>query len=268
VRILVCIKEIQNPEIAASVFRVDEARKEVIPLDGLPLVTSPFDEQAIEAALRIRDRGQECRITVLSLGPASAKAAIKRALSMGADDAIHVLDTGLEQASSATVAQVLARVAERSGPFDLILAGRQAADWDAGIVGCGIAELLRIPVVTFARSVELVGSRVVVERMVDDGTETVEAPLPCVVTISNELGEPRKATLKETMRAAKKPIEAATAESLGMEGTKLRAEQERTQVRERLYVPRKESKCDLITGVSADEIARQAISKLAASKLI
>jgi len=268
VRILVCIKSIQNPEIAASVFRVDEARKEVIPLDGLPLVTSPFDEQAIEAALRIRDRGQECRISVISFGPASSKAAIKRALSMGADDAIQVMDTGLEQADSATTARVLAKVIQHAGPFDLILAGRQAADWDAGIVGCGIAELLHMPIVTFAYALEVTGARVVVERVLDDGTETVEAPMPCVVTISNELGEPRKATLKETMRAAKKPIEVATAESADVDSSKLRAEQEHMRARVGLYVPRKESKCDLISGATAEEIARQAISKLAASKLI
>ena len=267
-RILVCIKEIQNPEIASSVFRVDEARKEVIPLDGLPLVTSPFDEQAIEAALRIRDSGHECRITILTLGPPGARAAIKRALSMGADDAIHVVDESVQQAHSASAAQILSEVIKKSGPFDLILTGRQAADWDCGIVGCGIAELLRVPIVTFARNVAVNGSRLVIDRVIDDGEETVEAPMPCVVTISNELGEPRKATLKETMRAAKKPIEALTLASAGFDGEKVRAERESMQVRERLFVPRKESTCDLITGPSVDEIAKQAISKLSASKLI
>lgn len=267
-RILVCIKEIQNPEIASSVFRVDEARKEAVPLEGLPLVTSPFDEQAIEAALRIRDGGQECRITILTFGPPGAKNAIKRALSMGADDAIHVLDTGLEHAGSTATARVLARAIAQAGPFDLILTGRQAADWDSGIVGCGIAELLHLPIVTFAGDVRWNGSRIVVQRVVDDGAETVEAPLPCVVTISNELGDPRKATLKETMRAAKKPTQALSLEAIGVDGAELRGEGERMQAREKLYVPRKESKCDLITGVSADEIARQLVSKLSASKLI
>jgi electron transfer flavoprotein beta subunit len=267
-RILVCIKEIQNPEIAASVFRVDEERKEVIALEGLPLVTSPFDEQAIEAALRVRDQGQECQITVLTFGPEKARAAIKRALSMGADEAIHVLDAGLEQADSVAVARILAEVAKRSGPFDLIFAGRQAADWDSGIVGCGLAQLLGLPVVTFAKGVRVEGAKVVVERVLDDGTETVEAAMPCVVTISNELGEPRKASLRETMRAAKKPTQVQTLEAVGVSAAEVRKERDRLQARERLFVPRKDVQCDLITGGSAEELARQVIHKLSASKLI
>ena len=267
-RILVCLKEIQNPEIAASVFRVDEQRKEVIPLEGLPLVTSPFDEQAIEAALRIRDGGQECQITVLTFGPESAKPVLKRALSMGADDAIHALDTGLEQADSMTVARVLAEVIKRAGAFDLILTGRQAADWDSGIVGCGIAQLLGMPVVTFAKHVEVQGSRVLVERVVDDGSESVESALPCVVTISNELGEPRKASLRETMRAAKKPTKVQTLAEVGVDAGAMRDQREQRQTRERLFVPQKDTRCDLITGGSAEELARHVISKLSASKLI
>lgn len=266
-RILVCVKEIQNPEIASSVFRVNEERKEVIPLAGLPLVTSPFDEQAVEAALRIRDK-HPCQVTVLTLGPDNAKAAIKRALSMGADDGVHTLNGGLEQADSATVARVLAEVIRRLGQFDLILTGRQAADWDSGIVGCGIAQLLDLPVVTFAKSVQLEDSQLIVERVLDDGLETVQAPMPCVVTISNELGEPRKATLRETMRAAKKPTQVNSLEDLGFDAAQLRAERERRQIRERLFIPSKTIDCDLVVGDSVQEMAKQVVSKLSANKLI
>ena len=267
-RILVCIKEIQNPELASELFRVDEARKDIIPVPGLSLVTSPFDEQAIEAALRIRDSGRECQITAITLGPDNAKAAIKRALSMGADDGVHTLNAGLEQADSATIARVLFRAIKAIGHFDLILAGRQAADWDAGIVGCGLAQLLRVPLVTFAKSVQAVDAHIVVERVLDDGTEVVQAPMPCVVTISNELGEPRKASLRETMRAAKKPTLVQTLESLGVDAARIRAEREAVQVRERLFVPNKQNQCELIRGESAQELARQVIEKLLADKVI
>lgn len=267
-RIAVCIKEIQNPEIAASVFRVDEERKQVIPLEGLPLVTSPFDEQAIEAAMRVRDAGVQCQVTVLTFGPESAKAAIKRALSMGADDAVHTLDAGLELVGSTTVARVLAEVINQSGPFDLILTGRQAADWDAGIVGCGIAQLLHIPVVTFAKSVQVQESRVVVERVLDDGFESVRTSMPCVVTISNEIGEPRKPSLRETMRAAKKPTVVQTLESIGLDAAKMRSEGERLQTRERLFVLHKNVECDVMAGASAEVLAKQIVSKLSASRLV
>jgi len=266
-RIHVCLKEIQNPEISASIFKIDEEQRVAIPLAGLPLVTSPFDEQAIEAALRIRDKGATCRITALSFGPDTAQRAIKRALSMGVDDGILVADAGRETADSMETAYILAAAIKRAGDFDLILTGRQAADWDAGIVGCGVAELLRIPVITFAMNVEVRGSRVVVERVLEDGSEIVEAPMPCVVTVSNELGEPRKASLRETMRAAKKPIEKWTCESIGITPGNLPFE-ERPQQRERLFIPTKDACCEMVTGASPDEVAKNLVSRLATTRLI
>ena len=265
--IYVCIKEIQDPEIASSVFRVDENKKEVIPVPGLPLVTSPFDEQAIEAALRIRDKMPDTKITLVSLGAMTAQSAIKRGLSMGADDGILVSDTALEAIGGHGTAHVLAEVIKKAGDFNLILTGRQAADWDAGVVGCGIAELLGVPVVTFAKAVRIENDRAVVERVLDDGFETVEAALPCVVTISNELGEPRKASLRETMRAAKKPLAVWTAATLGVAGDAL-AEAADRQRRERLFVPAKDIQCEYFGGASANEIARELAARLVESKLI
>jgi electron transfer flavoprotein beta subunit len=261
VRIVVCIKEIQNPE--APALRIDDARSDILPLDGLQ-VTSPFDEQAIEAALRLRDHGAQCRITVVTFGPAEAAKAIKRALSMGADDGIHVSNAGAERADSIATAHILAHTLRNTGAFDLILAGRQAADWDAGIVGCGLAELLGLPIVTFAKSVQLENGHVVVERVLDDGFETVVAPLPCVVTISNELGEPRKASLRETMRAAKKPTQTLDLEAIGAAN----AAPVPTQRRERLFVPQKTGTCEFAQGASADEMAQQIVARLAASRLL
>jgi electron transfer flavoprotein beta subunit len=255
VRIVVCIKEIQDPE--APALRVDEQKKAIIPLEGLQ-VMSPFDEQAIEAALRLRDKGAQCRITAVTFGPAETQRALKKALSMGADDAVHVSNAGLESADSVATAHVLHAAIRQMGEVDLVLAGRQAADWDAGIVGCGLAELLGVPVVTFAKSLQLEDGKVVVERVLDDGFETVEAPLPCVVTISNELGEPRKASLRETMRAAKKPTQ-----NLVLDGLRL----EKTQEREKLFIPEKKIQCDLASG-SAEEIAEALVARLAASKLV
>ena len=266
-RICVCIKEIQDPEMHASIFRVDEQKMESIPLPGLPLVTSPFDEQAIEAALRIRDGGGEAKISLLTFGPSTAQRAIKRGLSMGADDGIVVSDAGLEGADSYATAHILAAAIRKAGHFDLILTGRQAADWDSGIVGCGIAELLRIPVVTFAKSVRLNGNSLQVERVLDDGIETVETGIPCVVTISNELGDPRKASLRETMRAAKKPVVTWTGEAIGLDVAAQRG-REPSHVRKRLFVPVKESRCEFVSADSAPETARLLVEKLAAAKLI
>ena len=255
-RIFVCIKEIQNPELPNDLFRVDEGAKEVIPVRDMPLVTSPFDEQAIEAALRIRDSGVECEITAVTLGPKQSQAALKRALSMGADKGILISDAALEKQDARGVATVLCSAIEKSGSFDLILTGRQAADWDAGIVGCGIAELFGIPVVTLAKRLRMEGEAVIVERVLDDGFETVRTSKPCVVTIANELGEPRKASLRETMRAAKKPVITHDAASLGLNAG------EPSYSRERLFIPVKESRCEMFSGGSATQIAERIAARL------
>lgn len=266
--IYVCIKEIQNPEIASSVFRVNEETKEIVPVPGLPLVTSPFDEQAIEAALRIRDKDAATKITVVTFGPKSSHAAIKRALSMGADDAIWISDEGLEGMDGFGTACILARALDKAGDCDLVLTGRQAADWDAGIVGCGIGERLKMPVVTFAMDVQVAEGRAIVQRVLNDGAERVEASLPCVVTISNELGEPRKASLRETMRAAKKPVVTWNAQTLEIARDTFGAPEAR-QVRERLFVPVKEIRCEFFDQAgSPQEIANRLADSLAAAKLI
>jgi electron transfer flavoprotein beta subunit len=267
VHIYVCIKEIQNPEIASEVFRVNEETKEITPVPGLPLVTSPFDEQALEAALRIRDRLPDTRITAVSFGPKSAHAAIKRALAMGADDGILISDIGLEALDGFATACVLGEAIRKAGKADLVLAGRQAADWDAGIVGCGIGEFLEMPVITFAKSVEADGSRIRVERVLDDGFETVETSMPCVVTISNELGEPRKASLRETMRAAKKPVAMWDAESLGVTRDSF-GESHSRQTRERLFIPERGKKCEMFADGAAHEIAKEIVDRLVATRLI
>lgn len=265
--IFVCIKEIQNPELVSDLFRVDEERKEVIPARDMPLVTSPFDEQAIEAALRIRDRGAAATITAVTLGPKTSQAALKRALSMGADKGILISDASLEKQDSFLVATALCRAIEKSGPFDLILAGRQAADWDAGIVGCGIGELLRVPVVTFAKDIRVDGSKAIVERVLDDGFETVETTTPCVVTIANELGEPRKASLRETMRAAKKPVISYDAAALGL-AADIPGDTAKRQTRDRLYIPVKDGRCEMFAGASPGEIARRIAERLREGKYL
>jgi len=259
-RIFVCVKEIQNPELPNDLFRVDEAAREVIPVRDMPLVTSPFDEQAIEAALRIRDSGVECEITAVTLGPKRSQAALKRALSMGVDKGILISDAELEKQDAHGVARTLCTAIEKSQPFDLILTGRQAADWDAGIVGCGMAELLGVPVVTLAKQLRMDGEAVTVERVLDDGFETVQTNTPCVITIANELGEPRKATLRETMRAAKKPVATYDAASLGVTAS------EPSYSRERLFIPVKQGKCEMLSGGSPAQIAERIAARLREAK--
>lgn len=251
--IVVCVKQIPNPEAAFSMLKVDEQAKKVIPALGLQLVMSPFDEQAIEAALRIRESVGEAKITALSIGPDSARTVLRHALAMGADEAVLVSDPALEDAGPEATAHALSLAIRQLVAVDLILTGRQAADTDAGIVGCGIAELLELPVITFACAISVSGRTARVDRVLADGTETLDVDLPAVITVSNEIGAARAPTLRETMRAARKPLAVRTAADVGMESETLRGYAGR-RVRERLFVSVKDGRCEIIAG--ADEAAQ------------
>jgi electron transfer flavoprotein beta subunit len=261
---IVCVKQILDPETPPSAFKVDEVAKRVIPPQGIAPVINPFDSQAVEAALRIRDATGGGKITVLSMGPASARDAVKHGLAMGADEGILIDDPALADADSFVSARVLAAAIRKIGAFDVVLCGRQAADWDMGVVGPGLGELLGVPAVTITKSIQATDGHLRVERVLMDGFETVDVPTPCVVTISNELGDPRYPQLRQIMLAARKQVAVWTAADLG-----LTAEDMRSPLKlERLYVPVKESHVEIIEGDTVEEQAENLARRLREVKLI
>jgi electron transfer flavoprotein beta subunit len=264
-KMIVCVKQIPDPETPASAFRVDEAAKKVIPAQGIAPVISPFDAQAVEAALRIRDAQGEGHITVLSMGPASARDVIKHALAMGADEGVLIDDPALHDVVDPYVTvTALAAAIRKIGVPDVIFCGRQAADWDWGVTGSGLAEVLGFTTATIAKGVTATDGRLTVERVLADGFETVEVQLPAVVTISNEFGDPRYPQLRQIMAAARKQVTTYTAADLGLTPEQL---QPRLTL-ERLYIPVKESKVEIIEGDSPQEKAAALARKLREAKLI
>ena len=247
----VCIKYIPDPEAAFSMFTIDGEAKRVVPAAGLKHVVSPFDEQALEAALRIREQHAGARITVITLGNETSRNALKHGLAMGADDGVLLADTAFDGGDSYSTAVALAAALKKLGDIDLVLTGRQAADGDAGVVGAGLAEFLDRPLVTFAKSVDIENGVVRVERVLDDGTEVVEADLPAVVTVSNELGAPRVPNLRETMRAARKPVQVWKAADLALDVSVVGAAGARA-VRERLFAPSKAVQCEFIEAATPE----------------
>jgi electron transfer flavoprotein beta subunit len=262
--IICCVKQVPDPETPASQFRVDEGAKKVVPAPGIAQVPSQFDTIGVEAALRIRDVVGDTAITILSVGPAGYRDAIKHCLAMGADEGILVSDPALHESDHWVTAQVLAATIKTLPPFDAIICGRQAVDWDMGVVGCAIAELLDIPSVTIAKGVAYKGDQVVVERVLSDGFETVEAPVPCVVTVSNELGEPRYPQLRQIMLAAKKEVKVLKAADLGLDPGALT----NRVTLERLYIPTTNVQCEFIEGETAEEKGEKLALRLREAKLI
>jgi electron transfer flavoprotein beta subunit len=182
--------------------------------DGVKMSINPFDEIALEEALRIKERGGAEEVVVASVGPAECQQQLRTALAMGADRALHVqTDVALEPI---TAALVLLKLVEREQPLLAIL-GKQAIDDDNSQTGQMLAALWDRPQATFASKLELAEGKATVTREVDAGLETLEIDLPAVVTTDLRLNEPRYVKLPDIMKAKKKPLETMTLESLGIE---------------------------------------------------
>ena len=264
--LIVCVKEIPDPETPASAFAIDEAAMRAIPAKDTPPVISPFDEQAVEAALRIKD-ADGSKVTVISMGAQSAEKVLKHTLSMGADEAFLMNDAAFDNSDSTSTAYVLAQAIKKIGEYDIVFCGRQAGDFDAGQVGSGIAELLGIPGITVAKKIDISDGKAKVERVLPDGYEVVEVSLPVLITISNELGEPRYATLKGIMAAAKKTVPVWNGEEIGADASKMGDAGRRTKML-KLFIPVRESKCELLEGENEEEAAANLALKLREVKLI
>jgi electron transfer flavoprotein beta subunit len=260
---IICLaKQVPDPETPAAQFKVDEAAKKVIPVPGIQPVPSQFDTIGVEAALRIKDDVADTTITIVSLGPDSSRDTIKHSLAMGADEGVHINDPAVNDSDHWATAETLAAAIKKLEPYDLIIAGRQAVDWDMGVVGTTIAEILELPSVTIAKDIKMAGGTVTVERVLLDGFETVEVATPCVVTVSNELGEPRYPQLRQIMQAAKKEVKTWTVADLGIE-----TPQNRTTL-EALFVPDTSIETEFIEGESAQEIGEKLAVRLNEEKLI
>ncbi len=265
---VVCAKQIPDPEAPPSTFRVDEARNEVMPAQGIAPVLSPFDAIAAEAALRIKEGSdQELTITVISMGAESARAAIKQVLAMGADEALLLEDDAFEGGDWYTTVRVLATAIQKLGDVDAVFCGRQAADWDMGQVGLGIGELLGWPCAIIARDVGLEDGQFSVQRVLEDGFETVRMPLPAVVTVSNELGEPRYPKLPQIMRAAKKEVARWTTDDLGLDPATVGAAGARLKL-ERLFAPAVEGEVEIMEGDTPEEQAQALARALREAKIL
>ena len=262
--IVVCVKQVPDWDIPPASFKVDEAAKKVVPPPGVAPVTSQFDAIAVEAAMRVKDAGGDTKVTIMSMGAATARDVIKHGLAMGGDEGVLLVDEAFNNLDSHGTATVLSSAIKKLGDVELVLTGRQAVDWDMGVTGTLIAEMLGVPVVTFAKSVTVNGGGVTVERVLPDSVETVEAPLPAVVTVSNELGEPRYPKLQQIMAAAKKQVNTWSAGDIGVDAAALAPK----LTLEALYVPVVDTKVELMEGDTPEEQAQALARRLKDAKLI
>ena len=263
---IVCCKQVVDPEAPPASFRVDVSTNKVIPPQGIPPVISPFDENALEAALKIKD-AQGGKITVISLGKDLLRDVVKKPLSMGADELVLLEDEAYDEGDAWSVAYAIASAIKKIGEYDLIFCGRQAADWDNGQVGSGIAEILGLPSVTLAKKVEPEDGNAKVERVTADGYDVIEVALPAVITVSNELGEARYPTIKGIMAAKKKEPIVWKPADIEVDAGQIGASGRRTKLL-KLFQPVREGTCEIIEGESPEEAAEKLATKLREVKVL
>jgi electron transfer flavoprotein beta subunit len=223
-KVAVCVKEV--PDAAApkrldpQTFRLDRSG---------PAALNEFDTHALEEGLRLKDGGGADEVVALLMGPARAADSLRKALAMGADRSVLIADEALAGSDLVATSRVLAKALERESA-DLVLFGQQAADSDGAVLWAAVADRLQLPMISQAASLEVTDGKAKVKRQTEYGYDVIEAPLPCVVAVSDAINEPRYPALKGIMGAKKKPQETLTLADLGLGADDIGEAGSRTEV--------------------------------------
>ena len=245
-KILVCVKQILDPDVPARDFRIDPERREAI-RGGADLVPNVFCENALETALQLRD-ATGGSVTALSFGTEEAEEVLRKALAMTADRAALVVRDDGPAPDALAVARVLAAAARRLGEFDLVMVGRESGDWGVGQTGGLLAEELGLPMVALVDHVEPSGDGVTMRRQTDYGYDIVHARGPVVLTITNCEGNvPRIPKTRDVMKSYREPLDGWQIDELEVE-----AAAPVTEVVE-LSIPQREVACQFVEGDSLDD---------------
>lgn len=257
--IVVCVKQV--PDTTAKKQLTDSFRLNRASLEA---VLNPFDEYAIEEAIRQRDTpGGE--VTMLTMGPPSAEETMRKGLAMGVDRGVLITDDALGGSDIWVTAKVLAQ-ALKSTSFDLVLCGQESADSRTGLLPGALAEHLGVPLLSYAERLEIDGDQATVHREVSGGYQVVTASLPAVVMVVKAINEPRYPSLKGIMASKRKEIAKMSVGDLGMDGDSVGTEGARTEVV--AATPRPEKEPGKVITEPAEEAARLVADYLFENKLI
>ena len=249
-RIIVCVKQVID---TAARIEIKDGKVDGV---GLSRVLNPYDEFAIEEALKIRESKPDTNITLVSLGPESFGDALRAGLAMGADKAVHLLDPVFDGLDSLTISRLLGKAVESLG-FDLIFCGRQAVDIDMAQIGPALAVYLKIPCVTVVTDLEFSENWgvAIATRQIEGGSEIIESPVPVLLTCQKGLNQPRLPSFKGIMAAKKKPIEILDAGKLGFVPSVITNEAS-TTISTGLELPLLRSNVEILDGPINDSVVK------------
>ena len=255
-KIIACIKQVPDSEAKVK------AEGGQVSWGDAPLVINPFDEYAVEGALQQKE-ALGGTVTALCIGPASAKDALKHALAMGADNAILVSDAALSTLDTVGAARVLAAAVKKIGEVDMVLFGRQTLDDGSGLTAAQTARVLGWPLLGLSGQIKVDAGSVTVERVVEEGRQTVKAKLPAVLSVVQSIGEPRYPSFMGIRKASKAEIPVWSLSDIGASAPA--AIVTRTEL---ITPPSRDVVCEFITGDSPAAIAETLVGKILAEKVL
>ena len=246
--IVVCIKQVPG----TTEVKMNKETNTII-REGVEAIINPFDAYAVEEGVRLREKAECGEVTVMSMGIPTVAEALKETISLGADKTVLLSDRAFAGADTLATAYALSMGIKKLGDIDLIICGKQATDGDTAQVGPSLAEKLGIPHTTYVRKIEEIGDGMIrCQRMTEDGYETIEMPLPAVITVVKEINEPRLPSMKGMMRAKKAEIPVWTAADIGADENLCGLKGSPTQVVE-TFVPVHNVNSEMIEGEPTEQ---------------
>jgi len=222
--------------------------------DGVPSIINPYDMYAIEEALRLKEK-HGGKVTAVTMGPPQAAEALKEAVSLGVDEVVLLSDRAFAGADTWATSYAIAQGIRKIGEYDLIIAGKQAIDGDTAQVGPETADMLGIPFVAYIRKIEQVGAtKMVAERLMDEGYDVVETSLPALITVVKEINQPRLPSLKGKMKAKGLKVTSWSAKDVGAEDAKCGLKGSPTKV-VKIFPPAPRGQREILSGPLEDQVA-------------
>lgn len=246
--IAVCLKQVPG----TTEVKIDPVKNTLI-RQGIKNITNPFDTYALEEGVRLKERFGG-KVTALSMGPPQAMEILREAITLGADDAVLLSDAAFAGADTWATSYTLGKAVQKLGSIDLVICGRQTIDGDTGQVGPELSEILGVPFIAYVSKVEDVKDGVLrVQRMVEDGYETIEASLPAVITVVKEINKPRLPSLRGQIKAKSAQIPTWTVQDIGVEKEKVGLAGSATQV-VKVFLPQRTRRAEMLTGEPAAQV--------------
>jgi len=248
--IVVCLKQVPG----TTEVKIDPQTNTLI-RQGIENIINPFDTYALEEGVRLKEK-HGGKVTVMTMGPPQADAALREAVSLGADEAILLSDRAFAGADTWATSYTLSRAVAKIKDYDLIICGRQTIDGDTGQVGPEMAEMLAMPFIAYVSQIEEIGDKYLrVKRMVEEGHEVIETTLPAVITVAKEINVPRLPSLRGIMKSKSTAIQTWGIKELGVDTGKVGLAGSSTQVI-KVFFPQRITKAEMLEGTLEERVEK------------